>query len=50
MSAEWLQKFLPVIILFAAIYVFLHRSETVTTQQVDSPQNNYKSGVLGSIL
>jgi len=37
-------------ILAAAIYVFFHHSETIATQPIDSPQNNYKSGMLGSIL
>jgi len=50
MSSEWLQKFLPLMILAAAIYVFFHHSETIATQPIDSPQNNYKSGMLGSIL
>lgn len=49
MSPEWLKKFLPFIIILAAIYVFLQRS-AAGTQTINTPQNNYKSGILGAIL
>lgn len=50
MSSAWLQKFLPLIVLSAAIYVFFHRPAQQDSQPIVTPQNNYKSGILGTVL
>jgi uncharacterized membrane protein YfcA len=50
MSSAWLQKFLPLIVLSAAIYVFFHRPAPPDSQPIVTPQNNYKSGILGTVL
>lgn len=49
-SSEWLQKFLPLIILGAAIYIFFHRPTQQDSQSIIIVQNNYKSGILGTVL